>query len=269
MLIFQLGFPWWVTLLIAVAIFLFGAEIGFRFGRRLRHAKASWKSHVAMEAGAILALLGLLLAFSFSIVEARFTARKALVIDEANAIGTAYLRAKTLPEPQAHRIQALLRQYVNIRLAASTPESLARQIQRSEQLHDDLWREAVTVAKAHPDSEVVGRFLEALNAVIDLHTTRVTVSLYQHLPDAIFNILVVVSLLAMVILGYGAGLGRWRSPLPTAALVVAIASVIVLIHQLDTPGTRLFRISQYAMEDVQETITADARRAQPVAGRTR
>lgn len=254
MLLFELGFPWWGSLLITVVILLFGAELGFRLGRRFEHASPSHKGHVSMEAGATLALLGLLLAFSFSIVDARFSARKALVIDEANAIGTAYLRAQTLPAPYSERIQAYLRDYVDVRLGASTPESLERAIHQSEELHGALWREAQAVAKAHPDSEVIGRFLESLNEVIDLHTTRVTVSLYQRLPSAILDTLIVVSVLAMAILGYGGGLTRWRSPVPTVALVLAIASVIVLINQLDTPGTRLFEVSQYAMEDVQQTI---------------
>src|SRR5690606_38751307 len=104
-----LSLPAWGILLILVALLLLADELGFRLGRRHATDSQDRCSRVAVFVAALLALLGLLLAFSFSIVEARFSARKALVIDEANAIGTTYLRAKLLPAPHGERIQRTLR----------------------------------------------------------------------------------------------------------------------------------------------------------------
>lgn len=250
--------PWWAFLLVAVAVLLVATEIGFRIGRRSAGAATEGRQGQAgVLIGALLALLGLLLAFSFSIVESRFAARKSLVLEEANAIGTAYLRAQTVPDPQGPRLEELLREYVQTRTQIRTSAELERALRASEVLHRGLWKEATETAKAHPDSEVVALFLASLNEVIDLHESRVTVALYQRLPRPILWTLYVVSILSMGLLGYGAGIGRWRSPFATVALTISVASVIVLIVELDRPGGRLFRVNQHALEDLRETVAQD------------
>jgi hypothetical protein len=104
---------------------------------------------------------------------------------------------------------------------------------------------------------MVALFVSSLNAVIDLHTSRVTVALHQRFPRPIFNMLFVVSLLAMMMLGYAAGVCRRRAPIPTAAVILAISSVFVLINALDSPRSGLFRVSQWAMEDLQRMMVSD------------
>jgi hypothetical protein len=250
------GLPWWGMVVATLAVFFLAVEAGFRLGR------APWtgpddermRAEVSVLVGAILALLGLLLAFSFSIVESRFSARKALVIAEANAIGTSYLRAKILPEPHASRIQDYLRQYVDLRTRPSAPEGLEGAMQRSTELHAQLWAEARALGQADPTSHMVALFVSSLNDVIDLHTSRVTVALHQRFPRPIFNMLLVVSFFAMMVLGYGGGVYRRRAPLPTAAVILSISSVFVLIDTLDAPGTELFRVDQWALEDLQRTL---------------
>lgn len=247
--------PWWVVLIGTVALLLLAMEIGFRLGRRRARVDTGNRSaQIGVLVGAILALLGLLLAFSFSIVEGRFASRKELVLEEANAIGTAYLRAGYLPEPHSERAQELLRAYVNVRLNATSPVALEEAISESEELHRELWAEAVTLSRTEPVSRMIPLFVNVLNEVIDLHEARVTVALHQRLPGLILATLFAVSVLAMTMLGYYAGLGRWRSLLPTVIVGIAIASVIVLIIELDRPGTRLFHVSQSAIRDVHETM---------------
>ena len=99
-----------------------------------------------------------------------------------------------------------------------------------------------------------GLFISSLNEVIDLHTSRVTVGLRQRLPRPIFYVMFLVSCLAMVVLGYGAGLSQRRSSMPTVAVILAISSVITLIYGLDAPGTGLFQVNQWAMEDLRRTL---------------
>lgn len=242
--------------LATLALFLLAVEIGFRLGRSARAGPHDERmtGQVSVLVGAILALLGLLLAFSFGIVESRFSARKDLVIAEANAIGTSYLRAKLLPEPHASRIQVYLRQYVDLRTQPSTSEALDDAIRRSVHLHGELWDEATSLGQADPRSQMIALFVSSLNDVLDLHTSRVTVALHQRFPRPIFNMLFIVSFFAMMVLGYGAGVCGRRAPLPTAAVILSISSVFVLIDALDAPGTGLFRVDQWALEDLQRTL---------------
>jgi hypothetical protein len=250
------GLPWWGMVVVTLAVFLLAVEMGFRLGRSAKGEPHDERmtGQISVLVGAILGLLGLLLAFSFGIVESRFSARKDLVIAEANAIGTSYLRAKILPEPQASRIQSYLREYVDLRTRPATSEALEGPIQRSVELHGDLWDEAISLGQAEPGSEIVALFVSSLNDVIDLHTSRVTVAPHQRFPRAIFNMLFIVSFFAMMVLGYGTGVCRRRAPLPTAAVILSISSVFALIDALDAPGTGLFRVDQWALEDLQRTL---------------
>jgi hypothetical protein len=250
------GLPWWGALVALAFVLVACAELGFRLGRVGAGAHGAARAgQLSVVLGGLLGLLGLLLGFSFSIVESRYSVRKSLVLDEANAIGTAYLRAGLLPDDQGQRVRALLREYVDLRLRPMTPAELQKAIERSGRIHGDLWRQAEIVGKAHSASEVVSLFVASLNDVIDLHSSRVSISLHEHLPPAIFNVLLTVSLVVLFMLGYASGLGNLREPVATAALVVSIAAVMVLIRQLDAPGAPMFRINQWAMEDVRRSMS--------------
>ncbi len=248
---------WMLVFLATLAVLLLATEVGFRLGKRARHPEPEHKSQTGVLIASVLALLGLLLAFSFSIVEARLLERKQLVLAEANAIGTAYLRADTLPAPMRTRVQSLLRQYVDVRLQATSPAELERTIRESDALHADLWAQVVAAARDAPQSVIVGLFSEsAINEVFDLHESRVTVALHQRLPRPILWTLYVVSFLSMALLGYGSGLVRARLTVQTLALVLAVSSVILVIVELDRPGTRLFAVSQAAMRDTAKSMHA-------------
>ena len=130
--------PWQVALTLIVLL-LIAAEMGFRFGHR--HHKATndpTRSQMGTIEGAILGLLGLLLGFTFAMAVSRYDHRKELVLEEANAIGTTYLRASLLPEPQSTTIKDLLARYVDVRLdfyrAGSDPRQLADSLDRATAL---------------------------------------------------------------------------------------------------------------------------------------
>jgi hypothetical protein len=247
-----------VGLLTIIAGLLLVYELGFRLGRRRRDSAVdARRSQADILIAALLGLLGLLLAFSFGIVEERFEKRKALVLDDANTIGTTYLRAKLLPSPHDQRVEALLREYVEDRTNINTPEGLQRGLARAPGLQRKLWSEATIVARANPDSEVVGRFVEALNNMIDLHESRVTVGLIQHMPWANIWLLVLVSALSVGMVGFRSGLAGTRSAIPAAMLVIAITAVLALIIDLDRPYSCAFPVSQRPMEDLLETISQD------------
>ncbi|UJR83011.1 hypothetical protein [Sandaracinus amylolyticus] len=249
---------WWILLLIASAALFLVTEVGFRIARRysLGESKSALAGQAAAVLAALLGLLGLLLAFSFNIVEARYAERKRLVLDEANAIGTAYLRAALLPAPHDERARELLRRYVETRTPATVDE-LDAALARSQDLHDDLWTEAVAAARLDPRSESTALFVDALNAVIDRHEDRVTVALHQHLPPPIIATLIGVAVLGMGVLGYGAGMTGVRAAAPALALALAVSTVMVVIVELDRPGG-VFRVSQSAILDTRDAMHRDA-----------
>lgn len=253
---------WWQLLVIAVLL-LGVSELGFLLGRRHRSSKVGEKkSQAGVHVAALLGLLGLMLAFCFGVVESRFSERKALVLKEANSIGTTYLRAKMLPEPHDARVRSLLRSYVELRIGHQTPEALEQAIRGSTELQRLLWNEATEVATANPGSLPVSNFVLSLNDTIDLQESRVTVALHQRLPGTIVLTLYTIAALAIGVLGFVAGLGRTRSIVPTIALVVAISAVVSLIIDLDNPGSRLIRVNQSAMMDLRESMSQDVVRGQ-------
>src|SRR5262249_43004420 len=179
-------------------------------------------SQVGAIQAAVLALLGLLLGFSFSMAVSRFDARKQLVVEEANAIGTAYLRARLLPAPQREEVVELLRRYVENRIAAAeTRDGAAMQgtEQRAAELQEQLWARAARAADRDPRSVVTGLFIQSLNDVFDIKEKR-TVGLINHVPESALLLVAVVALCGTGLVGYSCGLGARR--MLTAQVILSL-----------------------------------------------
>ncbi len=174
------GWSWWSLLLGVLAVLLVASEAGYRWGSRQRQRGTveARKGQADMIVAALLGLLGLLLAISFGIAEGRYHERKALVLPDANAIGTTFLRAEVLAPQQQRTVRSLLREYVRLRLNLD-PRTLEQAMKRSETVQRQLWDQAMAAAQATPDSEVVALFVQSLNDTIDIHESRVTVALHQ------------------------------------------------------------------------------------------
>jgi hypothetical protein len=229
------------------------SELGFRMAPS--HPGEGHKSQAATLLGDMLVLLGFLLAFSFSMATDRFVERRALVLDEADSIGTCYLRGGMLPAPYAAKERELLRGYVALRLSAKQASDLPDVLRRSVRYHDELWHLAEAAATANPDSHPVALFVESLNDVIDLHQKRLTVSLYQRLPGAILFALYLVAVMSMIVQGFNAGVTKTRTPVPTFGVIASVSVVFVLILALDAPYQSMFSVSYEALRSVQQTIT--------------
>jgi len=247
--------PLWLVFAFTIAFVLVAIEAGFRLGRRRSMvAEPEKESPVGAMVGASLGLLAFLLAFTFGFAASRFEARRTVLIDEVNAIGTAYLRAATLPEPARSGSRRLWREYAQARLDGADPVRTQASIRRSVELQGELWDGAATLAQASPDSIVVGLYLQALNAVIDLHMKRITESLRVRIPAVIWIVLYGVTALAMGELGYQTGLAGRRRPLSIPALALAFAAVMLLIADLDRPAAGVVRVSQQAMVELLESM---------------
>ena len=250
--------PLWALTATLFALNLLLDEWGFRFGRRRgRQAGRESDSIVSTVVGAQLGLLAFLLAFSFGTVAQRADVRRNIVVDEANAIGTAFLRAAMLPEAQGTPVRRLLREYTDLRLQGIADGDINRVLTRSDQIHTLLWNEAVAAAAADPRSVPTGLFVDALNTVIDLHSSRVMASLRSRLPTVLWLVLFGVGFLSFFTIGYQNGLSApARSP---AALVLALAfgAVLWLVADIDRPGEGFLRVSQAPMIDLRKSMGSD------------
>jgi hypothetical protein len=248
-------FPLWTILPITVGLALLSVELGYRFAhnRQLR-AQDEKESPVGGMVGATLGLLAFMLAFTFGLAGSRFEDRRQIVLSEANAIGTTYLRAAMLPEPMRTEAQNLLRDYVDVRLeGVQQPGNLEQAIARSEELQNRLW--SLAVAAAEKDrSPITGLFVQSLNEVIDLHATRVMAGVRSRVPAVIWIVLYLLAFLSMVILGYHAGLANSRRSIAVVALILGFSLVLVLIADLDRPGQGMLHVSQQAMIDLRRSM---------------
>jgi hypothetical protein len=247
--------PIWLLLLGTVVGAFFSVELGFRLARyRMRRSDDEKEASVGGMVGATLALLAFMLAFTFGLAASRFDDRRRIVLDEANAIGTTYLRAAMLSEPICAESRSLLRQYVDVRLEAAGVGKVNEAISKSEQVHERLWSQALAAAE-RDRSPITGLFIQSLNEMIDLHAKRVMVAVRSRVPGAIWIVLYLLAILAMAAMGYQEGLTSTRRSPAALALVIAFSLVLILIVDLDRPGAGLLRVSQQSMIDLQNSMS--------------
>ena len=253
--------PIWALFAATVVVVMIAIEAGCRLGRASsRRAETEKESPVGAIAGSILGLLAFMLAFTFGIVTDRYDARKALVRDEANAIGTAYLRSAFLPEPDRGEAAGLFWEYVSTRLAAVQSRNLRRLHQgliESARIQRRLWDMAVANARKDMNSDVAALYIESLNAVIDLHAVRVAVGLQARIPAGIWFVLYALIVLGMIGVGYQTAIAGSRRSRITPVLAVAFSIVIALIVAMDRPQSGYIAVSQKPYEDLRDSITAD------------
>lgn len=237
------------------ALSLLAVEGGYRFGR-WRHSRVAGEKEgpVGAMVASVLALLAFMLAFTFGMAANQFEARRQAVLDEANALGTAYLRARLLPEPQGGESGRLLREYVDVRLQAVRDGRVEGAIARSEEIHELLWVQAAQAAEAKP-TPITSAYVQSLNQVIDLHAVRVQAGLRSRVPFTIWVGLVTLAVIGLGSVGYQSGLSETRRSPEMLALVLAFAGVMYLIADLDRPNEGLLVVDQQALVDVQRGMT--------------
>lgn len=245
--------PVFVVGLIVILAFI---EIGRRLGMR---AAGEGGDNVTTLTGAILGLLALMISFTFAIALSRFEARREAILAEANAIGTAALRARLLPAPYNAESRKLLQEYVQVRLDVTqhvpSPAQLDAAIERSNALQSALWQQAKTVAAKENRMMPTGLFVEALNQMIDNQEKRLT-AMRNRVPNIVLVALWGVAAIAAAFVGYHNGMEIRRSRLPVYVTGMLISAVILLVQELDRPGALVFAISQQPMLDTAASIAA-------------
>lgn len=250
-----------IGVFIAFAILaLITYEVGYRIGRWWQaRTPEETEGPTGVLVGSLLALMAFLLAITMGMASDRYDARRGNVLDEANTIGTTYLRAGYLPEPAASRSQDLLREYVPLRIVTDADAAaLQAGIARSVEIQNELWSIAADLARSTPDSTVLALYIETLNDMIDIHETRIVAGIYARVPETVLLLLVIGSALTLGMVGYGAGLTRRRSPLTAIVLIVVLGAVITLVVDLDRPRDGFLQISQQPLIDLQQQVGAPA-----------
>jgi ribose/xylose/arabinose/galactoside ABC-type transport system permease subunit len=250
---------------VAIALVLFVAlsvanEAGYRAGRRRIAAEGAKAQTNAIQA-AMLGLLALLLGFTFMMAVQRFDSRSEAVINEANAIGTAYLRVQLLPDVVQADARALFARYVELRIQASAVD-LSRQADRrtasaaANGIQEQMWSVAVRASEIDPRPTTTGLFIQALNEVFDAYAQR-DAALKKHVPEVVLLVLFAVFIIAGAVLGYASGISGARPTLATLAMSVLIVLVIFIIIDLDRPRRGLIRVNQEGMHDLAATVAEE------------
>jgi hypothetical protein len=256
------GVPLWALsplLVLIIAVFI---ELGYRLGyRELSKNSNARRIKSSTAVGASLGLLAFILALTFGATTNRFDARKQLVLAEANAIGTVYLRADLLDPARRERAQSLLRDYTLLRyeaLAHFDPKRLGAVRASSEAIQAQLWSLSVAAAQAQPTPITALFFIDALNEVIDLDEERFTVAMQQRMPPVFWGVLFTVALLTMLLSGYDSGVSRSpRRPWVDGLINVAFSLVLILVIAMDRPFQHLATISEQPYLDLLSSMGID------------
>jgi hypothetical protein len=247
----------WIVLLFCGAVLIGMTELGYLFGLKLHQAKdAARKEQISSIHGAVLGMLGLLLGFTFAMALDRYDKRRGLVIQEANAIGTTFLRASLLPDEQQEPVKALLRRYVDVRLdyqsQADSPAKHAEGMRLSSEIESELWSHAIRASQAAPN-DITATFIESLNETIDTDAERIAAG-RSRIPAGVSIILLVVASFGSFTSGYASGAHGARTLLNSLLMPLLITSVIVLIFDLTHPRQGFIGVSQQPLIDLRETM---------------
>ena len=252
------------ALIVAVlfALILVGIELGNRLGRRTQELLVEpTKSQINAIQASMLALLALILGFTFSLSLQRFNDRATAIVDEANAIGTTYLRVDLLPESVRAKAQRLTREYIDFRLKAgsvSLNETDARSsvIAQSDTRLGELWDLAAKAAREDGGPVTSGLFITSLNETIDAFGSRDAI-VKRHVPELVLLLLFATFILTAVVIGYANGAEDHRPSIAAYVLAFLIALLVFIIIDLDRPRRGLIQVPQESMRTTHEWIHAD------------
>jgi hypothetical protein len=236
-------------------------ELGRRLGiRRLASDPAGAQAGTGAVEGAVFALVGLLIAFTFSGAASRFDERRDLIVAETNAIGTAWLRLDLLPADQP-AIRDSFRQYLDARLAVYRKlpdlEAAHAELAKATALQATIWAQAIAAGQregASPDA--IKLLLPALNEMFDITTTR-TMATQAHPPVVIYGMLIVLALASALLAGFGMAGSKSRSWLHILGFAGVMAVAVYVIIDLEFPRLGLIQVDTFdqALVELRASMT--------------
>jgi hypothetical protein len=246
-----------VVFLATMALLLVSSELGFFVGRRERERSSQdGRSQVGIIEGALLGLLALLLGFTFSMAVERYNQRQQLVVREANAIGTVFLRSDILTAESRALAVARLREYADARLeffhAGADEERLKESVRKAGRLQNDLWALVREESKVRP-GVAPAILMMAMNDLFDLGEERIF-ALENTVPYSVWVVLYLVAALSAGSLGYGSGLAGRRLMLQIILVPLLMGIILTLLLDLDHPRHGLIRTSQSSIVRVRDSL---------------
>lgn len=232
-------------------------EIGYRISKRLYSKTDGMETKgLGQISAGLLGMLAFVLAFTFSMAASQYANRKQMVLQEANAIGTAYLRADLVDEPYTNELKHLLQQYVTTRLEAVKNNNITKGMLKSVEIHRLLWLQVKTAAKTTPNTNT-SLMVQSVNEVIDMHEKRVTAGLHDTIPTSIWFTLFAISAMAMLTIGIELGLGESRRIIVIIPMMLAFAALTTLIVELNRPQEGMIVVGQESMISLQKSMDKD------------
>ena len=233
----NLTLVFWMSAIGLLGGMLILLEIGRRMGiRHMAQAGEGDRAGIGAVEGAIFGLMGLLIAFTFSGAASRFDSRRQLIVEETNAIGTAYLRLDLLPVRAQLGLRENFRRYVDARLEMywKLPDLQAAkgELAKAIKLQGEIWTQAVTACRAQGDTPATMLVLPALNEMIDITTTQ-TMATQTHPPIVIFLMLAVLTLSSSFLAGYGMAGGKTRSWVHMIGFAAIMAITVYVILDIE------------------------------------
>jgi hypothetical protein len=253
--------PIWAVYLGTVAVALVAAEIGFRIGIWLqrRDPSSAETPMTGIVVGGMLGLMAFLMAFSIGIVIDQHNGRKAMVVTEANAVGTAYLRASFLGQPDLTTSRNLLQEYVEVRLAAASDQTQQESaITRSEEIHGELWSIVEDNVRQGKESDITALYVESINEVINVHSLRLA-AVNLRLPRLLRVVLFAATVLSFLLVGVANSADGKRDFVAILLFALAFVAVLMIMVDLDRPQEGLLTINQTAISDLLEQMTTAVR----------
>lgn len=249
--------PLWLIALSLVVAMLLASLAGYALRRRHdRKVAAGSAAAEALEGhvlSAVLGLLALLLGFTFALAVDRYETRRMLVLEEANAIGRAYLRAQLLDEPHRSRISSILLAYTDHRIEASHAilADAPRELARDHELITELWTATVAAFPTIRSVDFSSAFLDSVNTVIELGEARIVLRQVR-VPLAVYTVLFVYIIAAAALHGFTLR-GRLERT-STVFLFLLLTLCMMLIIDIDRPVKGGINESQLPMEDLRASL---------------
>lgn len=244
--------PLWILALVILIPPLVAMELGAWNGRRLRRksgeaGQANGAKRGDIEIGALFALMGLVLAFTYAFTLSRYDLRKEALVQETNAIGTAFLRADLLPEPGASELRESLLTYARTRVihdeAVRSYANLRRYIAKSVAAQENIWPAMERALEGDfPDPHRI-LVVQAINEVIDAHTRRIAVG-FDRLPPSVFFFMIVLAMLSVALASQNDARDGTYSRANMSIFALVLSCLIFIILDFDNSWRGLIQMSQ-------------------------
>ena len=249
--------PAWLLFVITFGIGLLSAELGAWVTRKKEKKTndADKTAPVGSLVGATLGLLAFMLGFTFSFTATRYNERKHLLVNEARAIGTAYLRTDLIPVKQQLETKKLMAEYVNDLVGAATAENRDERIAKIESNGMAIWKHAASLKDETMDAPIRSLYISAVNEMLDMFAERKTVVLSFRIPGAIWIVLLLLYVLNLFLVGSEVSANRGRRFFNVPIMTAGFALIVVLIASMDAATKQgQFTVNRQALIDIQKMI---------------